>query len=796
MQVNRSLIPMVVLVLALAACTSPEDRATAYLKNAQALYDKGDYKKAKIEARNAAQIQPKNAKARYLLALIAEHDQEFREMVGNLTAAVDADPKMVVARVKLGTIYFLGQVYDQAATEAKAASALAPDDPDVRVLNARLAFQRKDMEAGLKELDVALAKQPDHVEALVLQATAIAVTDPDKGLALLDSGIKRLDLAKAKSLRQMRIAILASQKKLGEVEEGYRGLIRDYPKENQYQYGLAQFYAGQGRVDDAEKVLRAVIALDPTDVQARLGLTQFLLQARDAGAAERTLEAFVAESPNALPLRLALARLYETDKKPDQALKTYMDLAKKDPKSTEGITARVRLGALKIGQKKMDEGRAEIEAVLKDAPDNADALLIRAGLRVIDKQYNEAVADVRTVLRKEPKNGRALLLQARTHMLMGERMLAKDAYRRLIDVDPRNAEGPIELAKLEGEDGNPQAGEAILRKRLEVDSKDWAAMGGLVDQLMAQKNFSQAEETARHMITVNDEKGIAHYELARALQAQNKSADALAAFDRALEKSPEWNLPLEGKVITLANAGKTGEAISYLNDYLKKYPASLSAKFLLGGMKIRSGDVAAGRKIFDDIVAAKPDARVVWMTMAGIPGTTDQQRIEVYQRALKAMPGDAEVAMVLGNQYEAAGRFDEAISHYDSTLKAYPKLDLIANNLASLLLDYRTDAASHAKALELVKRFDKATNPFLLDTLGWAYYRNGDYANAVPYLERGVAAAGDAPVLRYHLGMAYLAAKNNAGAKQELTKAVENVKGKYPGIDEARATLKRLGGKG
>ncbi len=41
------------------------------------------------------------------------------------------------------------------------------------------------------------------------------------------------------------------------------------------------------------------------------------------------------------------------------------------------------------------------------------------------------------------------------------------------------------------------------------------------------------------------------------------------------------------------------------------------------------------------------------------------------------------------------------------------------------------------------------------DTIGWIMYRKGLYRSAVGYLE--IAAKGQAdPVIRYHLGMAYL----------------------------------------
>jgi len=53
---------------------------------------------------------------------------------------------------------------------------------------------------------------------------------------------------------------------------------------------------------------------------------------------------------------------------------------------------------------------------------------------------------------------------------------------------------------------------------------------------------------------------------------------------------------------------------------------------------------------------------------------------------------------------------------------------------------------------------------------------------------------GQIPAVRYHLGMAYLAAGNRVGAKQELEKATQSAQANYPGIEEARKTLATLQG--
>ena len=89
-------------------------------------------------------------------------------------------------------------------------------------------------------------------------------------------------------------------------------------------------------------------------------------------------------------------------------------------------------------------------------------------------------------------------------------------------------------------------------------------------------------------------------------------------------------------------------------------------------------------------------------------------------------------------------------------------------------------------------KIESSNDPLLLDTVGWAYYRAGEFAQAVSMLERVVAKDDRVPVYHYHLGMAYLAMGNQVGARQQLEQAVAG-DAQYVGIDEARAALAKLG---
>ncbi|MDH4021953.1 MAG: tetratricopeptide repeat protein [Gammaproteobacteria bacterium] len=791
MQVRKSLLILSVALL-LAACGSPEQRAAEYLDKAQKLYDDGDFVKARIEAQNAAQLEPKNAKARYILALVAEEEKQYQQMFGHLTVAVDSDPSNVEARLKLGTLYFLGQSWDDAAKQVEELMKLAPDDARVHLLNARVLIQKQDQAGGLAEIDTALKLDPDYVDAILLRSAADAMESIDKGLASLETAIDRLPADKTRPLRELRVIMLAQGKRMSDVEVSLRSLSEDFPEEQAYQVQLAQFYTSQGRVDEADQLLKKFTEADPTDAEKQLGYVQFLATQRDAERAEAALKSFIELNPDAGKLRLALGQLFEGTERADEARKVYAELGKRDPKSAEGMAARNRVAAIDIRAGKVEEGRAEIDRILTDAPDDANALLLRAGLRYADNKFDDAIADLRLVLRKEADNERALLLLAQAYLRKEDVVLAKDTYRRLLEVSPDSPEGLQQLAALYTANKDYADAEALLRKRLEKQPDDLISSGRLVEVLMSQGETAKAEAEARRMTELANQSGVGDFSLGRVLATKKDYNAAADAFRKSVAVRAGDPLPLEGLVRSLLAADKKAEAINALNEQLEAEDGQnkLFAKYLLGNIYAQEGDAAKAEKNLEEVLKEKPESVAAWATLAGLEKERDA-RISVYKRALKAVPGSIDLNMLLATEYEQANRFDDAAGVYEEVLKADSTYEPAINNLAALLLDRRTDKDSHARALKLAQSLSKTDNPAMLDTLGWAHYRAGQYSEAVSVLERVVAKAGGFAIFRYHLGMAYFAAGNTVGAKQELTEALAK-EGDYPGRDEARATLAKL----
>jgi tetratricopeptide (TPR) repeat protein len=118
---------------------------------------------------------------------------------------------------------------------------------------------------------------------------------------------------------------------------------------------------------------------------------------------------------------------------------------------------------------------------------------------------------------------------------------------------------------------------------------------------------------------------------------------------------------------------------------------------------------------------------------------------------------------------------------------------IVANNLASLLSDYRSDNASLEKAYALAQSLRKSEVPQFKDTLGWVHYKRGDYKSAAPLLEEAVSALPNAALARYHLGMTYVAMGDTAKAGEQLGKGLELAPAQGDLKQKIQAALQQLG---
>jgi tetratricopeptide (TPR) repeat protein len=131
------------------------------------------------------------------------------------------------------------------------------------------------------------------------------------------------------------------------------------------------------------------------------------------------------------------------------------------------------------------------------------------------------------------------------------------------------------------------------------------------------------------------------------------------------------------------------------------------------------------------------------------------EAVEIYNRAIEMIPKPDRRHWVYfyarGTSYERLKTWPLAEADLKKALELYPDQPLVLNYLGYSWVD---QGINLDQGMELIERAVavKPDDGYIVDSLGWAHYMRGNYAEAVRYLERAVELRPDDPVLNDHLG--------------------------------------------
>ena len=183
----RRTIFFVGVILLVAGCSSPEEKAQNYYERGMQFLSQQDYVKAGIEFRNALQLKKDLVGAWRGLLQIEEHNQNVQGVRPILQNIVELDPKDVDSKLKLGHFLLLGNALDQALDLANASIALDGRNATALALKAAVLLKLKDSNGAKREAQAALDADPSNAEALiVLAAERVQAGDTDGALSILD----------------------------------------------------------------------------------------------------------------------------------------------------------------------------------------------------------------------------------------------------------------------------------------------------------------------------------------------------------------------------------------------------------------------------------------------------------------------------------------------------------------------------------------------------------------------------------------------------------------------------------
>ncbi|HSB96970.1 MAG TPA: tetratricopeptide repeat protein, partial [Spongiibacteraceae bacterium] len=714
-----------------------------------------------------------------------------QQMFGELSAALEIDPKLTKAEIKLVQLLAGVNQLDKATEHVDKILQREPNNAEAYSSRAMILIRQKKPDEALVQAQKALELKPGLVTASAALASIYMDSDPAKAEQVLADSLKLNpdDIG----LRVIQIQVLSKHNKTEEVIAAFKELIAKKPKEFGYTVELANYYIEHQRLDDAEALLRGAIQKQPDNDDAKLRLVEFLGKQRKPELAVTQLEQYVADNPKSYKLRSALARIYAGTNLPDKAIATYQYTIDNNGHDAEGIDARNRVIELLLAQKKRPEAEAQIKEVLKLEPENPDALFIRAQIFLSENDANSAIADLRSILKNSPESVPALSLMGNAQERIGATNLALDNYKKLIQINADNVPALANAARLQLAQNQVDDAQKLLEhaRQLAPDNLDVAR--SLADVYSRKKMWQEALAICEQL-QLNSKTASAGFYLAGVVHLQNNEyPPAIDLFKKALDREPRAVEPL-GALMTAYFINKQPDvAQTYLEKHVKDHPDQIHAQELLGALYRQTQKYPEAEKVFEGILKQQPGRISSYRELAQVysaKGNNDQIAA-LYARGLQQNPDNIELLMLQANQYQATGKNQQALDNYNKMLQLQPNSTMIKNNLATLLIDKFNTAENLQRAETLTAGFADSSNPFFLDTLGWLQYKLKNYPQAISLLENAQKKGGNFAELYYHLGMAYLSNNMVDKAKAELTKATAS-KEVFDGRAEAESTLKKL----
>ncbi len=515
---------------------------------------------------------------------------------------------------------------------------------------------------------------------------------------------------------------------------------------------LAEEYARLSDMERAERELKRVIERHPGYQPAQLLMGRVLFETQKFTRAKVHLRRAIKLRPKDPDAYLVLTQLHLELNQPDEAVKRVEELGEALPGEPVGFK---RLG-MALAERN-DFARAErlLRKAIERDPGDFDSWVSLAQLLDTNKRESESEEAYSRALEQDPDNREVLLAAGRLALKLGSSVRARAYFDRLLSLsdDPELAV-KVAFSYLATRELSAAAEVLDAARRTRTKEPRISFYAGLVHEKL--RRFPQAAEAYAEVPTDNELFHEARLHRAMAVSQAGQHAKAFELFKQGLVDRPDYLqlYPAYARALERSGAGREAE------------------KFLAGALKDRPAP-----ELFEALASTfQRQGRLA-------------DAISLLATALAKRPRDEMLMFTLGAAYERKGEVDKSIAQMRQVLEVNPDNAAALNFIGYTLADKGKDFDEAEKLLVRALQLRPDSGAFL-DSLGWVYYRRGDFARAVDTLQRAEQLSPNEPMIIEHLADAYQRSSKRGLAAEAYRRALEALKESEP--DEVKGRREGL----
>jgi tetratricopeptide (TPR) repeat protein len=552
---------------------------------------------------------------------------------------------------------------------------------------------------------------------------------------------------------------------------------------------LALLELRERKLDGAEELLRQALAAEPKLPAAHSARGILRLARNDAEGAEESLRQATALAPSRPAHALALSRLLRQRGKAVEARQILDSWRKSHPTS---LPILIALAELEQEAGRTEEALAALKQVFAREPAHHEAMVLALRLRLARGEFAEAVAEGERLTSNFPAWPVGHLQLAQAHLGRNDTSRAAASLATALQLAPDYSEAILLLARLQISRNEFSDAALALRKLTQQRPDLIAARVMLADTLTAMGNLEEALALLTQLDQALPDQPANLLKRGQLLLRLGRRAEAREIFRRSQELAPEASEALEGLVAINLAERQPGEARALIDGYIARNPNRAAGHLLLGRLLVEQGDQAGCEAALTKAVEVEPGSPVASFALARfLAGRKDVPRaLAKVEATLKLTPEAPAPLMMKAVLLEQQGDSAGALAAYEKLTAIQPGNGIAQNNLSVLYGErFQQPDKAHERALKARELLPR--DPSIADTLGWSFFRKGQYAAALPLLREAAQQLGDSAEVQYHLGAALYASGEEDAARSALQRALQ-LDPKLPSAADIKARLELL----
>ena len=582
-----------------------------------------------------------------LLATLYGQQQRYREAEGTLRRALEAHPKDLDLLNNLSKIFTQAKNVAGTETILRRMVEVEPTTMDHHVRLARFYVE-----------EAALTK----AEAVLRDAVALDPNSEQRRLVLADFFMSRKDVSSAERAlldaaaqlpysSQLQLGLAVLYKKSGQdgkARERYARLVEEYkdkPVGLEAKVKLAEMDLLAGRQAEAERQVQEVLQANPRSSDGLILSGRMALAKRNGKEAVQAFRIVLHDQPDMATVHYLLGHAYQLTGETNLAKESFEQAVALYP---DQVDAKRSLAVLESKSGRYELARARLDDLLKQRPEDLEALDMLMMLDLVTKNWSEAERTLKRLQAVAKESLLAQMAEGRLHQAQGRYERAAAAYERATVLAPNDPDPLLSLVKLEVAQGHLRQ----VKTRLEAmigKQPDHSYAHGLLGEVqmrvgdysgadahfgqattlntrwitpwlnwgslwLGQKRFDQALLVVKNGLKVNPESEELHMLLASVHSTQGMVDEAISAYNEVLRLNPKNVIAANNLAVLLVDhkgdPQSLQKAFALSRDFEKEIPHPL---FLdtLGWVRFKMGQQEEAIRLLKYAAAKFPEASVL-----------------------------------------------------------------------------------------------------------------------------------------------------------------------------------------